>query len=321
MRKNIFGRNFWHLMTILMIVLVTCLLYSSCNSTADPSSVSSSVSQSSSPAEKSTPSATPTPAKTETQTWSITPPPSPAPTTSPSPTPTTATQAEPTSTQKPQPTTVPTTAQVPTVREELADSGFLNEDFYWIILDEQLKQRITGFSYPADDSDSQIHYDELRYIRLLHYDFEGKVNEGELIVHVSLADEVMEIFHQLYLAKYPLTSVLLVDEFGQSADDTLSMEANNTSAFNYRYVSGTQKLSRHSFGAAIDINPMINPYISGAYISPENGVPYADRSLDFTGKIDHGDLCYQLFIDRGWAWGGDWIYEKDYQHFSKKINQ
>lgn len=151
------------------------------------------------------------------------------------------------------------------------------------------------------------------------YDFEGNVKQGELIVNAALADEVMDIFYQLYLEKYPLTSVLLVDEFGGSADDIASMTANNTSAFNYRLISGTQRISFHSNGIAIDINPMLNPYVVGDIISPENGLPYADRSIDFPGKIDYNDLCYQLFIERGWTWGGDWKIQKDYQHFQKKL--
>ena len=196
----------------------------------------------------------------------------------------------------------------------------LAEGFYYIRLDDELKARITGLSYPADDTGCKITYDDLRYIRLLHYDFTGNVHEGELIVNARLADEVMEIFYELYLARYPLASVILVDEFGEAANDDLSMAANNTSAFNYRFVSGTTTLSRHSYGAAIDINPLYNPYIVGDKVSPENAAAYVDRTQDFPGKIDHDDLCYQLFTEYGWSWGGDWSGDKDYQHFSKKLN-
>ena len=175
-------------------------------------------------------------------------------------------------------------------------------------------------SYPADDPDCKVRYEDLRYIRLRHYNFEGQVLTGELIVHATLAREVTQIFMELYKAKYPLTSVRLVDDFGEPHDDNLSMAANNTSAFNYRYVTGTTTLSRHSYGAAIDINPMLNPYIDGDRVAPENGLPYVDRTQDFAGKIDHDDLCYKLFIARGWTWGGDWSGDKDYQHFSKKLN-
>ena len=229
---------------------------------------------------------------------------------------------EATPTATPSPTLVATPGPSPTRTPDLfAERGkvVLAEGFYYIELNDALKARITGKSYPADDAGIRIGYDDLRYIRLLHYDFDGNVEEGELIVNAKVADEVMGIFYKLYLAKYPLTSVRLVDEYGGTADDDLSMAANNTSAFNYRFVAGTKTLSLHSFGVAIDINPRLNPYIVGDSISPADGAPYADRTRDFAGKIDHNDLCYKLFIACGWTWGGDWRNSKDYQHFSKDL--
>ncbi len=193
------------------------------------------------------------------------------------------------------------------------------EGFYYMELTDAIKERITGLSYPADDSGAAISYGDLRYIGLLYYDFEGRVREGELIVNAEVAKEVTEIFHELYLAKYPFTSIKLVDEYGEAANDDLSMEANNTSCFNYRTVAGTNKLSLHSYGAAIDINPRLNPYVKSGNVSPENGAEYADRSRDFPGKIDHDDLAYKLFAARGWTWGGDWKSVKDYQHFEKDL--
>lgn len=187
-------------------------------------------------------------------------------------------------------------------------------------LDDALKARITGMSYPAKGEPCKISYSDLRYIRLLYVDFGGATKEGELIVHRKLAREVTEIFFALYEAEYPLASVRLVDDYGEPGDDNLSMADNNTSGFNYRRVTGSSTLSRHSYGAAIDINPLYNPYINGERVSPPDGAKYVDRSLDFPGKIDHDDLCYQLFTDRGWSWGGDWKGDKDYQHFSKSVS-
>jgi hypothetical protein len=237
----------------------------------------------------------PAPIMTPTPAQSLLPSPSPSPKPSPFPSPA----------PTPKPTVTPA-----------ADSGkvTLAEGFYYVKLDAALKTRITGMSYPAAGSDSQISYADLRYVKLLYYDFEGVVHEGELIVHAQLAAEVMAIFYELYQAKYPLSSVRLVDDYGEPGDDNLSMAANNTSAF-----TGSTTLSRHSYGAAVDINPLFNPYLDGDRISPANGAAYADRSLDFAGKIDHDDLCYKLFIAHGWTWGGDWSGDPDYQHFSKKI--
>lgn len=193
------------------------------------------------------------------------------------------------------------------------------EGFYYIKLDDNLKERITGTSYPDDDSDCQVKYADLRYIKLLHYDFNGKVREGELIVNKKAAKEVTEIFFELYKAKYALDSVRLVDDFGQPGKDTLSMEANNSSAYCYRRVNSSKKMSHHSFGGAVDINPMLNPYVNGDRVSPKNSLEYLDRTKDFEGKIDKDDLCYKLFIKRGWKWGGDFKPDPDYQHFYKDL--
>jgi len=213
----------------------------------------------------------------------------------------------------------PTPSRIP---EPTVDGGRvqLAEGFYYIELTDEIKARITGLSYPKDDSNIAINYDDLRYIHLLYFDFDGAEHEGELIVNTRLADEVMEIFYELYQAKYPFTSINLVDSYGQAADDELSMQANNTSAFNYRRVAGTSKLSLHSFGAAIDINPLLNPYIKadGSFY-PANSEEYCERSRVFPGKIDHDDLAYKLFTAAGWDWGGDWTSAKDYQHFDKDL--
>lgn len=244
--------------------------------------------------------------------------PTPEPAVTADPSPSGASTPMPASTQGPDHMTEQTPAPTPdTEPEPFEEIGKieLTEGFYYIELNDVIKQRITGQSYPAQDS--LISYDDLRYLRLLHYSFEGEVCEGEMIVHAKLADEVLEIFYELYKAQYPLTSVKLVDDFG--ADDYLSMEANNTSAFNYRFVTDSQSLSLHGYGAAIDINPMLNPFVDGDYVSPANGAQYADRSQNFAGKIDKKDLCYRLFTKRGWKWGGSWRSYKDYQHFFKDI--
>lgn len=196
--------------------------------------------------------------------------------------------------------------------------GVIADGFYYLPLTGALKGRITGMSFP--DGEAETTYDDLRYIRLKYFDFEGKEHEdGELIVNAQLAAEVAEIFYELYKAKYPFASVRLVDDYGEPGDDNLSMAANNTSAFNYRVVTGTDTLSLHSYGAAIDINPVQNPYVDGERVVPEAGIEYLDRSLALPGMIGHDDLCYQLFAESGWRWGGDWEGDKDYQHFSKDV--
>lgn len=216
----------------------------------------------------------------------------------------------------PTPEGTPAATASPTPQAEITT---IAEGFYYKKLDDALQKRITGMSYPAEGK-VDISYDDLRYVGIRYVDFEGKRHDGELMVHRKLAKEVAEIFLALYEAGYPLASVRLVDDYGEPGDDNLSMAANNTSAFNYRRVTGSKTLSRHSYGAAIDINPVYNPYIDGDRVAPPNAADYVDRSRDFPGKIDHDDLCYKLFTKAGWSWGGDFKGDKDYQHFSRDIS-
>ena len=161
--------------------------------------------------------------------------------------------------------------------------------------------------------------EELRYLRVLHYNKEGQELEGELVCHQSIADDLLDIFLELYKAKYPIERMVLIDEY--DADDEASMQANNTAAFNYRRASGMRRLSRHATGTAIDINPLYNPLVKHREghirVYPSNATPYIDRTKEFPYKIEKGDLCYRLFKQHGFRWGGDWKSSKDYQHFEK----
>ena len=200
---------------------------------------------------------------------------------------------------------------------EISEETFMQQNFYYTELSDELKKQITGISYPQAVDEPAIAYEELRYVHVLHYDFMNMVQEGELICNQAIADDLVEIFAELYLAEYPIEKVKLIDAYG--GNDEASMENNNTSCFNYRVVSGTTKLSSHAYGLAIDINPLYNPYISGngQNIQPSNAGAYTDRDAAFEHKIDHSDLCYQLFTEHGFTWGGDWTNTKDYQHFEK----
>lgn len=193
------------------------------------------------------------------------------------------------------------------------------DSFYYTALTDEIKARITGKSYPDTDEPLQIAYEDLAYVHVLHYDFQAQVQEGELICNQSIAQDLVDIFYELYENRYPIEKIRLIDEY--EADDEASMADNNTSCFNYRTVPGRTKLSNHSYGCAIDINPLYNPYVrtSGGkeLISPDNAVPYADRSVDFPYKIDKNDVCYRIFTEHGFDWGGAWNSSKDYQHFEK----
>lgn len=207
------------------------------------------------------------------------------------------------------------------------------EGFYYEPLSNDLISYITGISYPALPSEApegtlnigeqnDISYADLRYVHIIHYDFDGKLAEGELICHNSIAEDLVEIFYDLYASEYQVEKVTLIENY--NGDDTASMADNNTSCFNYRVVDGTKSLSRHALGLAIDINPLYNPYIrydkkGGQTVSPVEGEAYADRTVSFPYKIDPDDLCYRLFTEHGFTWGGNWNSSKDYQHFQKAL--
>ena len=181
---------------------------------------------------------------------------------------------------------------------------------------DQIKYRMIGNSYPESEEEVEIKMSDLRYLKLLYYDFNGRVRKGEMVCNKAIADDLIYIFKELYKAKYQIESIRLIDDFG--GDDSKSMSANNTSCFNYRTKTSGASLSAHAMGMAVDVNPMQNPYVKGEIVEPEAAAEYADRSVDFAHKITTEDLCYKLFRERGFQWGGSWNSLKDYQHFEKK---
>ncbi|KIM04362.1 MAG: hypothetical protein KN64_08030 [Sulfurovum sp. AS07-7] len=161
-----------------------------------------------------------------------------------------------------------------------------------------------------------VSFDELRYVTMDYYGRDGKTHTGAMVVHQELSQDVVEIFGDLYAMQYPIKSIKLIDEFG--ANDRASMRANNTSSFNCRVVAGSSHWSDHAKGRAIDINPFHNPYVIGDYVSPKEASKYKNRKIKEPELIRHGDKVYDIFISKGWSWGGDWARTKDYQHFYKK---
>lgn len=189
------------------------------------------------------------------------------------------------------------------------------KDFLFISksIPDELKLRMQGKSMKDN---ARIGYDNLRYLTVFHYDFEGNIKQGELVCNQDIAHDLLCVFRDLFSEAYPIHSIRLVDDF--DASDELSMQANNTSCFNYRTVPGTTSLSRHAFGRAIDINPLQNPYVRGSKVYPATATDYVDRTKDFPHKIDANDFCKKVFTSYGFIWGGDWRGSKDYQHFEKR---
>lgn len=189
------------------------------------------------------------------------------------------------------------------------------EGFRIADINDKIFSRMAGRSYKVN---CQLPLGDLRYLELLHKNETGETLRGEMICNARIATAVLEIFERLYEVGYPIERVKLIDDYG--ADDEKSMQANNSSCFNYRVVSFTNRLSRHGYGLAVDINPLYNPYIKivdgQKIIAPANGAAYEDRSKSFPYKIEADDLCCRLFREKGFLWGGDcWDNEKDYQHF------
>ena len=203
------------------------------------------------------------------------------------------------------------------VPEEVLDT--LNIDRYFTIseIPDTIFEFMQGRSYKED---CLIPRSDLRYLIILHRNMEGQAVVGELVVNKEIADDILAIMRELYDLYYPIEQVRLVDYY--EGVDELSMAANNSSAFNWRPLTGsTTKISRHAMGMAIDINPLYNPYYKFhrgvEIIKPEEGEPYVDRMWEFPYIIEEDDVCYQLFMERGFKWGGDWRSLKDYQHFEK----
>lgn len=163
-------------------------------------------------------------------------------------------------------------------------------------------------------ADSPAPSDVLETLELLsvdYYGFDDTVYTGQLLINRSLTDDLRKIFAALVALKLPIQKMVPIVQYDWQ--DIPSMLDNNTSAFNYRFIAQTERLSNHALGRAIDINPLVNPYIGPTRTSPP-GATYDPKAK---GAIVSGEPVVQLFTDAGWEWGGNWEDRKDYQHFQK----
>ena len=192
--------------------------------------------------------------------------------------------------------------------------------FEAVEIPDHIWEQMQGKTYKPN---ADIGRKDLRYLRLLHWDYDERIHLGEMICNAAIAHELVDIFRQLYQAHYPIQRMVLPDNYG--ADDELQMRANNSSCFCYRPISGTKKLSKHALGLAVDLNTLYNPYVGmrngKPFLEPSTAKAYTDRSKTFKYKIDQNDLAYRLFTSYGYTWGGSWQTRKDYQHFEKELSQ
>jgi len=204
----------------------------------------------------------------------------------------------------PEPTPKPTPESTPTPFIPIFTSQPLPDD----IIDQ-----IDGITF---HDNTPFDHSFLSYLTVTHINFYGEPTIGHLIVAQEIGDEVLEIFQEIFEYGFPIYSIRLIDYF--DAIDYDSMAANNSHAFNFRYIAGTNVISRHGFGMAIDINPIQNPYIRGDTIWPAAGAYYLDRDNVRPGMIVPGSVVYYAFINRGWTWGGHWQSPIDYHHFERR---
>ena len=198
----------------------------------------------------------------------------------------------------------------------LAVNVFAKEPYYAnieIVPDEIKEDMLKAGSYKKG---CPVPIKNLRYLTIYYLDNNNKTQIGEMIVHKKVAADIAEIFGELYELGFNIEKMNLIERY--DANDTRSMSANNTSAFNCRLVPGTKSISRHAYGTAIDINPFVNPFINKGKLTPVGAEEYRNRNLQEMGMIKRDDIVYRAFKKRGWKWGGDWNTMKDYQHFFKR---
>ena len=180
------------------------------------------------------------------------------------------------------------------------------------VLSPTVRARMTGHSWRPG---CPVGLDDLRLLTMSYWGFDQLSHVGSMVVRSNQADAVVRVFRYLFAVRYPIRRMQPVDDFG--ADDDASMAADNTSAFNCRGVDGSPGVwSEHSYGWAIDVNPVENPWVRGTVVQPPAGAAYLDRSAVAAGMIHAGDVVVDLFASIGWTWGGTFRNARDYQHFS-----
>jgi hypothetical protein len=178
-------------------------------------------------------------------------------------------------------------------------------------LPPSLERQMTGSSWR---SGCPVPLSSLRLLEIVHRGFDGRDRVGLLVLHRDVVADVRAALTTAYEAGFRIQRMRLIDRYG--ADDTRSMDANNSSGFNCRRIAGSSSWSEHAHGRAIDLNPVQNPYVRGTTVEPAAGRAYLDRGEVRTGMLTRDGATVRAFLARGWGWGGDWSSSRDYQHLS-----
>ncbi len=206
------------------------------------------------------------------------------------------------------------TSELSTPKEAEYTNGLEKHPLFRI--DELSDSQIDAMTGVTWTEAAPVSLEELRSVVVTYRGFDEETYLGRVIIHEEVAEDIRDIFQELYEAGFSIERITPIYHYDGS--DDASMAANNTSAFNFREMTGSSNISVHGYGRAIDINPLVNPYVKGTTVLPEEGEDYINREDIEKGMITQGDFVYQAFISRGWTWGGDWRTLKDYQHFEKK---
>ncbi len=172
--------------------------------------------------------------------------------------------------------------------------------------DMTLLQSLMGSKAPRDI------ISDLSLIYVDYYSFDFKIHRGQLLVNKRCEESLKAIFREIKLMRFPILAVVPIVMYDWN--DSISMISNNSSGFNYRFVDGSKKLSKHADGFAVDINPLLNPYVNYKSVRPPTAV-YDTAKL---GTLSKNSAVVSIFKRHGWKWGGDWRKIKDYQHFYKE---
>ena len=186
------------------------------------------------------------------------------------------------------------------------------------LIDENYAKQMQGITYHKE---CPVPLDDLRIVNIKYLGFDDNEHFGDIVVHKDIALEVLKIFEELFTISYPIKKIFPIEKY--NGDDFESIEDDNTSAFNCRKAEGSTKYSKHSYGKAIDINPLENPYVyKDGTTSHKDSVKYLIReenndSIENKAVLTSSSQAVQIFKKYGWKWGGDWKSIKDYQHFNK----
>lgn len=180
-------------------------------------------------------------------------------------------------------------------------------------LDDATRAAMTGVVWRTG---CPVPLDDLRQVTVRHHTEGGGTRDGRVIVHRRIADDVAAVFGDLYAQGFVVSRMEPIEKYG--GDDETSMRANNTSGFNCREVTGKKGVfSLHAYGLALDVNPLVNPYVKGARVLPKGGDAYLDRTAKVPGIIVDDDATVRAFRARGFTWGGSFRSLKDWQHFER----